>query len=345
MKHLFISHSGITYLIAKQYIADYQIALSDVLFIFARGTDIPKEDSDVFAHYTYPSGLLKSGNKKIFSFFYVKRKSNLKWVERTITSEFGKDTFILYTPNTDSMDLVSVLVTMKNCEKYYLVEEGTGSYLPKDKVFNLYHYLGKSRVKFELRCLLYRRFYILRDTPFSTREAKYSGFVTVSDKSFEDYAGERKMVSCPFHTYPVSNPADVVLSIDYCLVLYYSTDDVIYLFKYLSEYLQNKGSQHIAYKFHPSFYKNQDQINTFRKLINDYFTDAEELDHTVSLESYILSCHADFYSSSSSVGFYVSKYGINCYCYTTVLKGRNQEYDKQMEEFASLFPSAYKQLD
>ncbi len=339
MKHLFVVHSGITCMVAKQYIKESNISFDDCLFIVRRNIKLPDSIINSIKYIVkYPQEVLKDGDDRVFAKNnLIKGLKNTKLLEDKVNEYFNGQEFSLYLPNTASCDLMSVLVTMKTCSEFYLFEEGLGHYIKRENLKTT-QYMGMNPFVFKtLRCLL-PRFYKLRDEHYSMSSNKYVGHIGISEDAFPEYHGKKILIKCPFDEISINFKADVVLSIDAGILHYFDNKTTTELYEKLAITFKEKGYEKIAYKFHPDYYENENVLNDFRTLLKNLFgEDIKELEPDTLLENYIITCKADFYSDRSSVGFYVSKYGINNYSYYNLIKGISAGYDEMQKPGLYLF--------
>lgn len=339
MKHLFVVHSGITCIVAKQYIKETDISYDDCLFITRRNINIPEGIKNFTKNIiNYPQDILKNGDDRIFvNNNLIYGFKNIKLLENKINDFFCEQNFCLYLPNTASCDLMSALVTMKTCSGYYLFEEGLGQYIKREKL-KTKQIMGMNPFVFKtLRCL-FPRFYKLRDEHYSMSSNKYVGHIAISEDAFPEYPGKKILINCPFDKIPINFKADVILSIDAGILHYIDDKNTKMLYNKLATIFNEKGYEKIAYKFHPDYYEKKDVLNKYRSLLKDAFGhNIKEIEPNILLESYIITCKADFYSDRSSVGFYVSKYGIKNYSYYNLIKGISNNYDEIQKPGLELF--------
>ncbi len=346
MKHLFVVHSGITCIVAKQYIKDTNISFDDCLFITRRNIKIPEYISNYTKNIiNYPQDILEKGDDRIFvNNNPIHGLKNIKLLEDKINLFFCGHNFSLYLPNTASCDLMSALVTMKTCSEYYLFEEGVGQYIKREKL-KTKQIIGMNPILFKILRYIFPRFYKIRDEHYSMSSNKYVGHIAISEDAFPEYHGKKIVINCPFDKISIDFKADVVLSIDAGILHYIDNKNTNMLYHKLAKIFNEKGYEKIAYKFHPDFYEKMDVLNKYRILLKDIFGhDIKEIGSDISLENYIITCKADFYSDHSSVGFYVSKYGIKNYSYYNLIKGISLEYDELQKPGMELFEKSYIML-
>lgn len=339
MKHLFVVHSGITCIVAKQFIKESNISFDDCLFITRRNIKLPES---IINHtkniINYPQDILKKGDNRIFvNNNPISGLKNIKLLEDKINLFFCGHRFSLYLPNTASCDLMSVLVTMKTCSEYYLFEEGLGQYIKRENL-KTKRIMGMNPFFFKILRFLFPRFYKLRDEHYSISSHKYVGHIAISEDAFPEYQGKKILINCPFDKISIKFKADVILSIDAGILHYIDYKNTKILYNKLAKIFNEKGYKKIAYKFHPDYYENMNVLNKYRILLKDAFgQNIEEIEPNIFLENYIITCNADFYSDRSSVGFYVSKYGIKNYSYYNLIKGISMDYDELQKPGMELF--------
>lgn len=341
MKHIFYVHSAITFFVAKQYIFERKISPKDCLFLLVRGYRLPKEYLEVFPNViSYPSGILNSGDTRIFQNNNpFKGISNIRVIEKKINQYFHTEAFTFYIPNTFAL-VTNIIATMKTCQAFYILEEGTASYIPFHLLPN--HLVGIKRPIFLIVKTLFNRFYALRGNAFGTYHPKFKGNISISEKAFADNDGEKIIVSSPFRQITLEIVPNAIWSIDASLKTFFSIEDIENLFFYLRSIFKKKGYTKIAYKFHPDFYNSPDDLILFRTKIDEIFENlVYELPSSAVLEDILNSYEIDFYTDYSSVSIYAQKG--TCYSYAQFLKPFNSTYAQSIMKF-SIFDSFYKNI-
>lgn len=323
MKHIFLVHSHITFFVVKQYIHDYHIAPCDCILFCCRGYFLPQNYVGVFPlEIQYPKDVFAANKEDLSPFVNVLTNfRGKKRLERTILSYCNNEPFLFY-PFYTASHLVSLIVSMPQCQGYYIIEEGTSAYLSKQELHAIcpppqkwYHHILRS---------IFPKFYGLIDEVFSEKSPKYRGTLSFSNKAFSTMVGEHIVLSNPFEQSFLSYSPDIILSIDGSLCLYAIDMDVIEkVYTHVEQFIrQQEGREKvIAYKFHPMFLAREELQQKIRAIIHTVFQEytIKELDKTISVENLLNTYHSDFYTDFSSVGIYKDLLKCNCYSYAAYM--------------------------
>lgn len=344
MKHLIIVHSHITFLVAKKYVDEAHIKNDDVVFFCSRQYLPPLQFQNDYHFLSYPDDIFMGKSHRVFSKNLFSAYKNLEILEKTIRTLFCSNDFFLYTPNCLAMDFESAAVTMKLCKGFYLLEEGSGSYKSAEDLPEFAYGWKKAVFKFIVKPLFYR-FYALRGSFFETGHKKYRGTVAVSTLAFPETGGEHILVSNPFMKQYIDTIPDAVLSVDASLDMFFTIDEIEYIYRKINEHCEQNGIKVLAYKFHPDYYSDKTLMNQYRNLIEKVFVmKTIELSSDIAIENILNTYHADFYSDFSSVAIYADTMGVNCYSYANLLNNKfhNKEYEKAISKFPAFIRNKYQ---
>lgn len=335
MKHLFLVHSHITFVVSKQYVFDQGLEPKDCIFICSRNYILPIEYDSIFIQViNYPEDIFLS---KEFDFLpkmnLLKGYHNIHILEKHLRSFTQGDAFFLYAMNTGT-HLVCAIVTMPECYGYYLIEEGTSSYTERSELAKLYHKRAHEIVLQMLR-FISKRLFIVKDHIFSYSTNYYLGTIATSQKAFPNYPKQKIIVSNPFEIIQLSQKPDVVLSVDASFILYnVPRDTVENVLIRIRNIINKENKSNVAYKFHPLYYKDLNTLTLFRDIINQIFGQSSfELPPTTVIENVLKTYNSDFYSDVSSVGIYATNFGIHCYSYAKIMVEMlpNSEYSDHIK--------------
>lgn len=344
MKHLFYVHSHITFLVSKQYVFDQGINPDDCLFFCVRNYALPEEYTQIFSNIlSYPIDVFNNTTTKVFQGInIVQSRKNIAIVERRINDFFYGEEFYFYVPNT-GLDVSSTLVTMHSCKGYFIIEEGTANYMAQcelDPVF-----VGIQRLFFPIAKLLFRRCFTLRKSFLNNSYKKFRAFITILPQSFNKYSGVKHIVSNPFTKEIISSQPDVVLSIDASLNIYCDKNVSQLVYKTLGRLFEDKGYHVLAYKFHPDYYKDEQLLQHYRTIIQQYFSGFTliELPKESVIENILNNYHCDFYSDWSSVAIYSSLFNCKCYSYANLVLqlGEHPKYQIAYRRCPSINKESY----
>lgn len=317
MKHLFYVHSHITFLVSKQYILDKGINPDDCLLLCSRNYVPRYEYQQIIKNIKkYPQEVWDSRKedlsllKNLFNGFH-----GLKVLEDFITAYCQQDEFFFYTFSTNS-HMCSIMVTMKNCRGYYLIEEGASSY--SDDAF-IKKTVGKRNLIFQsLLVHLFPRFYLLKNHHYSTASKKFKGVITTSEKALFQLKGEHIIISNPFGKQKLSYSPSIVLSVDASLHLcQMNLEHIETIMNEICKFVSYKYKNPIiAYKMHPMIVKEPSAISIRNVLLKAFENfRVEELPNDIAIEDVLNEYHCDFFSDWSSVAIYANQMGCKCYSY------------------------------
>ncbi len=348
MKHCFLVHSSITFLVSKQYVLDKGINPNDCLFLCARNYELSSEYQQKFKNVThYPQDIFGREKedlsllKNLFNGF-----KGLHIIEVFISSFCQGNKFTLYTYSTYS-HLCCILVTMSNCEGYYLIEEGSSAYsdisLVKKSIGRLNLFVQSILAPF------FPRFYVIKDHHFSTSSDKYIGTITTSQKALNQLGGEKVIITNPFDKKKLEYSPTAVISIDASLYICGVESEYIgTIMESLYQFIIHKNEHPvIAYKFHPILIEAKVE-KTFKDIISEVFknTVLMELQADTTIEEILNQYQCDFYSDWSSVAIYAKQMGCTCYSYAQKLAriSSNDRYVSMANNMNEILRDAYIQL-
>lgn len=348
MKHCFLVHSSITFLVSKQYVLDKGINPDDCLFLCARNYNLSSEYQQVFKNTTrYPQDIFGHEKedlsllKNLFNGF-----KGLYKLEDFISSFCQDDKFTLYTYSTYS-HLCCILVTISNCEGYYLIEEGSSAY---SDIFLVKKSIGWLNLFAQsILVPLFPRFYVIKDHHFSTSSDKYIGTITTSPKALHQLGGEKVIITNPFDKKKIEYSPTAIISIDASLYICGVESKYIKsIMESLYQFIIHKNEHPvIAYKFHPILIKAKVE-KTFKDIISEVFknTVLMELQANTTIEEVLNQYQCDFYSDWSSVAIYAKQMGCVCYSYAQKLVriSNNDKYTSMANNLNVILRDAYIQL-
>ena len=322
MKHIFLIHSHITFFVVKQYIHDYHIAPCDCVLFCCRDYSLPQNYVGVFPSIVqYPKDVFS--NKEDLSPFVnvITNFRGKKRLECAILSYCNNEPFYFY-PFYTASHFVSLVVSMPQCQGYFIIEEGTSAYLSKQELYALCPPPKKWYNSILRR--IFPEFYSLKDEAFSENSPKYQGILSFSNKAFATMGGEHIVLSNPFEQSFLNYSPDIILSIDGSLSLYAIDLDIIQkVYSHIEQFIRQKDGigKVIAYKFHPMFLAREGLQQKIREVIHMVFQKytVKELDKTISIENLLNTYHCDFYTDFSSVSIYRDLLKCNCYSYAAYM--------------------------
>lgn len=351
MHHIFFVHSHLTFLIALEYIEESSIHQNDVLFILCSRYSMLPAGHQNYKSLIFPEDFQLVGATRIFdriNFFRTIR--NLRIVENLVNDCVNHGPFSLYLINTCS-DIHSVLVTMKNCVGYRLIEEGSASYLRKSEFPPLFGKISLLLIEnFLQRAPFLQRFFLLKDSYISTNSNKFIGTVSLSDTAFPDTYGERTIVQPPFHSENLDFTPDLIFSVDLSLLDVFKDKFPDKLIEYLGNYITAMNYQCVAYKFHPVIATQKPQIaDMYRQSIAKYFPQSTvELGQACILENILYNNKSAFLSDYSSIGIYAHIFGCSCFSYSSAILHLYPDvdyYNNRLTKLPSSLLNSYRDIE
>lgn len=333
MKHVFSITSNLTFSLMRRIIEVNSIAPDDCVLLLLRGYKIPVSAETTFNHRIETTYNVDIDNGRVFAGIrFWKTKRNIQEFDRLVDPQIGGEEFFFYT-SVCSNDICSLMVTKPNCSGFYIIEDGLSSY----RTFNPQTFTG-------LRYLLYRlllrpifpRIFQAKNHFIEDCHPKFCGCIATSNRCFPLHQDKLQIVGNPFQPITIDFVPDAVISVD-PLYQVLSEAQVDTLYSNVAKFMSNKGYKAVAYKLHPRFNAESNRLHKefFVTTLNKYFPDLHEIESSVSLESLLASCSADFYSCDSSVAIYANLSGTRCYSIMPLLKGTPAYVDSPfMREFS-----------
>lgn len=325
MKHVFLVHSHITYLVAKQVIVQQGISPADCIYFTTRSYSTPDGLEDI----RFSSFLGYDDKPRAWAGMNVcKTQKNIRYCDALISQMIG-DEFYFYTPQTMT-DMANVIVTNSKCMGYFLIEEGIGSYLNRE--ITLYRSWRKAAV-YLLR-LLFPRVFSIKRTFLHTNHPKFKGGFGLGESIFPLLKDRSKVfkINPPFERVQLENIPEAVIVLDnfYGLSIPTSTyfdvleDTISYMVIY------NHYSS-VAYKYHPFHYTQPQLMSELERLMGElskkYNLTIFQLDRNVVLENIAKSYpKVAFYAVQSSVLFYAKLMGCRTYTMARLVINRFPQF-------------------
>lgn len=332
MIHVFAVTSHLTFHIARKIAERQALSAEDCVLLLLRDYHIPPEYAAVFPYYITTSYNVDIDKGRIFSgmkFWQTRR--NIRTFDRLVDAVIKDRPFLWYTP-VCSNDICSLMVTKRNCQGYYITEDGFASY----RDYNPQTFTGVQYGIYRLVLRpLFPRIFTVKNHFIETQHPKYRGCIATSQRCFPLHQDKLTVIGFPFEPMVADLHPDAVISVD-PLYQFIDLDRAEAVYKQLAAYM---GSHHhyqsVMYKMHPRFDANSNALHRkeYQALLQKYFPDAQPLASSVVLESLLASTHADFYSCNSSVAIYASQVGTQCYNFMPLLENTAAyDYNRYMSE-------------
>lgn len=319
MKHIFGVSSHLAFYLCQRVIEQDSLKKDDCIFFTIDGYAVLSEYKsqyrcvDIYELFSPTKGRIFAGLR-----FWLTSK-NVANVDKQIEQCIGDEEYIWYTQICFN-DLCSVMVTNPHCAGYYVIEDGSGSYLPEfPPTFQgwralIYHCFLKP---------FFPRIYTLKNHFVETNHPKFKGCIASTQTCFPSHQDVLRVVGMPFHPTPLAVVPDAVISID-PLFRWVTDEQAQRIIEQLAQFVNKKKYRHIVFKHHPATLSTgaRKQYEVYNHCISACFEgDLEELPAQVSLENTLMAhSNADFYTAVSTVAIYAHAMGINCYTYGPLLR-------------------------
>lgn len=305
MKHVFIIHSNITYLISCQVIKDKKIDDKDVVFLLHRNYKLPQ--TCIFKK-------LLLHNEFVFTKNFILNYLNLKlWKSKLNKSINGY--FHAYLPHT-FIPKFAMIVDSNKCLRYSYIEEGLAAYNEKNMV--RINYSCWQNFKNNLRYASQRLVNLLKNHKhFTFNDDKYSASFVVNDQALLG-APNRVKISLNFDNNDIRQDFDCVIVFD--AISIFGIINKVKTFELLTDkiipHIKNSKYKRVAFKLHPEHYYSEVGVMeavVLREILKSHLEDVLELDRNFILEQYLYSSRAVVYTYVSSLGFYAAIWGNSAY--------------------------------
>ena len=317
MKHIFITYSNITSLAIYNRISYLKSNNEESILITHRGVNWPFPNLEIpiidFSNlyrnfYVYRVKSIVDFIKRMLYMHYIK-----KYTKRII----GREDFILYLSNFEKSYQV-LFADSKFCQGYYLVEEGSISYLYKYKMDK---YLCRSFLE------RHKSWIGLTDRFCMEVNNKFRGTISITNYAFEWNIDKEKLVYSEFDIPLLEN----YKSYENIIVTGHMKEDINSIFEKLNRIISFLQSQHVnnvALKFHPFVYYNTpEKIN----ILMSKFSSSSDFEIVVLPPEYvvefsIIKAKSNIFSldTLSSLNIYSVAFGGFSYIYNKkIIKFKN----------------------
>jgi hypothetical protein len=326
MKHVFWVHSSITFLIAKKIITENTINDNECIFLVSRNYTT----AELEKYMTVSDMLLfKEGTRIWKGKNIIKTIRNINYFNN-IFCEIINERFYFYTPHTLS-DLPNIIISNKLCEKYFIIEEGSGSYC----VEILSPFKGWKSYACKLLKLFFPRLYTAKESFITTKHPKFGYCYGFGENVFPTVPKDKIIIlPLPFEKIDLPVQPDAVIVIDHLQGLDSSLTNENYadvLTDLALFFVKQRKYNCIAYKFHPTHYFSQQSFikkmqNTFNDLGYEFDIKFMEIPQRIAIENIAYSYYPDFYGLFSSVLLYASIIGCRVYGINRLFIAKEERY-------------------
>ncbi len=353
MKHLFLVHSPITYLISVSIITELKIAKEDAVIVFHEFDEVDKQNDQYIGVIINRVYIKKLSFRKFYN--YIRYFNIINRIDRLVNAIIKNQKFISYIPVLTYIG--KSLITHPNCTSFSFIEEGLGHYYKEETVHSLtatnskdlFRSSGLKNIRRVLSetYLLYRGYnFKLQALPFSYscyHSFKNVGFYGLSSDSFPLIDQEKKII-IPFVAKNFGlikqdesiNLNSKIIWVGDGSVSQHGFSQNLYL-EGIKEgcirFLKEKETKNIFIKFH------RDETNNLRKIIKKIFED-NQIEVQVIPDSVIMDLllfiaeYVILIGVYSSLLYYASVMGHTSFSiyeflkkeYSKVLKNRNFDF-------------------
>ncbi len=304
MKHFFIIHSSITWLIAQKIMEQEKLQATDCVLLTDRSfpkktTNIQTVDiSDLFLYD------IKSENIGKIFIHYRRNLKTLAQIDSIVARHCPKNKpFYLYLSHQKNYKYFAFF-THPQCQRFFYIEEGALTYAG-NQFDNNYPWFKKLVLS-----ILYRIFLKGRVAPFPNsfdfKHPKYGGAYGLSEWAFPG-APKVSVLPLPFTEQPeLKNIHNILVFGPYVEFGEKPQEVRLRVTREFFEFLIREKITEIHYKFHPTQLAYPENLEPLRSLIQEYSDRIhfQELTQEIALEDAAFSSHANFYLITSSVAIY-----------------------------------------
>lgn len=312
MKHIFVVHSGITFMSTLGVIMKEKIDFNEVIILKDRNYIIDESYNFNILDISHLSNLFKGINVSSV----CKLPSKIRLIDNYIFENICEESYVMYIPQVQSM-FYQVLITNKFCINYNFIEEGLANY----KCFLYSNPSVNLSATQQLLKFLFNK--------FSRRVMVYPNFLGVYDKLivnpkyylFSDKINikDLNIVKIDFFN---NNIKDVCLdksAFFVCSPLVEMKILNLSEFMKLLDLIKNKFLQHSIRSFYIKFHPSQN--NEIKELIIECFKlfNIKILEDDFSIEQLVLNrSDISIFGIESSVLYYSKILNKNCHVYSFV---------------------------
>lgn len=339
MKHFFIVHSNITWLITQQLIKRKQLTDYECVLLIDRRLQINSGQirkiniSDLSLH----DFRLREAAQVVKH--YNENRETLHQIDAAVAAVCpAKELYELYLPHNKRFKYCA-FQSHSQCKRFYYIEEGNLSYAGNS--------FDKPRpfIKHLILSVFYK-FYLQDRVPpfpnsFSIEHPKYAGAFGLSELAFPGFPS-KNILPLPFTERPELKQIRQVWVFGPYVEFGEMPQEVrLRLSREFLEYLIKKGVNEIHIKFHPTQYLHPDLMSELRKTLHHYQDQItlHEIPQSVSLEDIAYSSRADFYLITSSAAIYA----IACGCRVFSFAYRAVEYHPSFQKTLDAVPENIRQ--
>lgn len=319
MKHVFYVTSHLTFNITNKIVELDDIKPQDCVLLLAREYHIPEKFNAQYPNQIATSYNISVNQGRVFAGVNIfKTQNNIRYFDKLVDEYIKGEDFVWYA-SVCSNDICSLMVTKSNCVGFYIVEDGLASY----RDFNPQTFTGARYWMYRLLLKpFFNRIFAVKNHFISDDDPKFKGCIATNTRCFPLHQHRLRVIGLPFENVELDEIPNAILSVD-PLFLVIDEQATRKVYEQLAAYIQSKGYQTIAYKFHPRFnaQSNKELKEMYQSMLQQYFmVPMIELAPDVVIEGVLKNYKCDFYTSNSSIAIYGAAAGATCYSYIPLLK-------------------------
>lgn len=250
MRHIFYLHSNICAIVSHSIISDLVRKNEEVVVVSERKTTFPSfKDQTIVYDIQQVIDTYRKKNQKLIGHVINYRFDLIPQLRKFAKNVIDNQDFILYLPSCN-MFTIQPFLKSKYCHGYYFIEEGTLSYLSKEKLKQRYY---TRKYKEGLFLLDFLNMGIAYEFKVSN---KFKGCICLSDKAYPWCSNDLKTIvnikdSLVAFEY-LNITTDIVITTDYLrsqLSNYLDAFDIV-----IKKIVSENPNYKIYVKFHPTAY-------------------------------------------------------------------------------------------
>lgn len=270
MRHIFYLHSNICAIVSHSIISELIRNNEEVVVVSERKTIFPSfKDQILIYDIQQVIDTYRKKDQKLIEYVINYRFDLIPQLRKFAKDVIDNQDFILYLPSCN-MFTIQPFLKSKYCKGYYYIEEGTLSYLSKEKLEQRYY---TRKYKEGMFLLDFLKMGIAYEFKVSN---KFRGCICLSDKAYPWCPKNQKTIvdiKDSLAAFEYSNIAtDVVITTDYLrlqLETYLEAFDIV-----INKIVSESSHHRIYIKFHPTAYLFEEtKMNKIMDCLNEKYND------------------------------------------------------------------------
>ncbi len=338
MKHLFIVHSSITWLVTQKIMENEQLPPADCVILTDRNMPIPPGEYPGFDISKMELYDLKWREIKYFFSHGRQNRVQLKEIDHIISTVCPEEeSFHFYLPHHRDLRYWA-FNTHPQCKQFFYTEEGTMSYWGTRPHPTIPQYHGWQWEMKRFILTLSHNWYLQNRAPallrsFYPQHPKYGGAYGLSKLAFPGLP-KLHVLPLPFTHLPEWEDTQHVLVFGpYVEFGEFPQKVRLRVTRELFTYFVKRRITNVCVKFHPSQFSKKKNLEQLKALINEYSDRIQftEIPQEVSLENIAYSSESDFYLVTSSVAIYAALCGNRVISYAQQILKYHLEFQNTLD--------------